>query len=209
MKNSDYTAIYKHYEETLKKFGPNYRGMDWPNADDLDKRFNALLQLIKPGDTKISLLDLGCGIGLMVDYLKKHNYWANVDYSGIDISEKMIFEAHKHHPEISFKTVDILKYPLLNESVDYIVMNGVLTEKVSLDQAEMVHFAQEIIHSAYFASRIGIAFNVMSTHVDWTRPDLFHWPLDEVAGFLVKKCSRNIVINMNYGLYEYIVYVYK
>ncbi len=209
MKNLDYSLIYKHYEETLEKHGPNFKGMDWPNENDLFKRFDALIQLIPLSEFEVSLLDLGCGIGLLIDFLTKKGYFDRFIYTGIDISEKMINYALNRYPDISFKKNDILKTPLKSESYDYVLMNGLLTEKISLNHKEMVLFAQEIITAAYKTSRKGIAFNVMSSHVDWTRPDLFHWPLDDVVSFLVKKLSRNIVINMNYGLYEYIVYLYK
>ena len=49
----------------------------------------------------------------------------------------------------------------------------------------------------------------MSSHVDWTRDDLFHWPLDDLMSFLVKDVSRHVVIRSDYGLYEYSVYIYK
>ena len=58
-------------------------------------------------------------------------------------------------------------------------------------------------------ARVGIAFNVMSKHVDWERDDLFHLPFDVLAGFLRRELSRHYVFRANYGLYEYTTYVYR
>jgi hypothetical protein len=55
----------------------------------------------------------------------------------------------------------------------------------------------------------GLAFNVMSKHVDWERDDLFHLPLDVLADFLTKNLTRNYIIRNDYGRYAYTVYVYR
>jgi hypothetical protein len=55
---------------------------------------------------------------------------------------------------------------------------------------------------------VGVAFNVMSKHVDWERDDLFHVPFDEIAAFLFANVTRNMVLRADYGLYEYTVYAY-
>jgi hypothetical protein len=62
---------------------------------------------------------------------------------------------------------------------------------------------------AWDITNIGMAFNVMSTQVDWQREDLFHVPMDLMGDFLHKNVSRNFTIRRDYGLYEYTVYVFK
>ena len=88
-------------------------------------------------------------------------------------------------------------------------MNGLLTEKLTLSYLAMERFAVEMIKAAYSACTKGIAFNAMSSNVDWCRLDLFHWPLDRAVELLSKVCSRNLVIRMDYSLYEYTVYAYR
>lgn len=210
MENKKYEIIYKHYENTLKKHGLNHKGMDWPKEEDLLKRFNVMYDLFKYDKREIgSVLDLGCGIGLFLNYIENLKSSFKINYKGIDISEEMIKGAKAINKEGDFEVRDVLIQPLEKNQYDYIIMNGLMTEKVSLKQEEMIEFAQNIISVAFHAANIGIAFNVMSSHVDWKRDDLFHWELDELVGFLVKNCSRHVKINMDYGLYEYTVYVYK
>lgn len=205
----EYQKIFRHYESTLEKYGPNARGMDWPNEDDVIKRFQVMSELgLDDKNQRNTLLDLGCGIGLFSDFLEK-NYPNKYTYSGVDISSKMIKAGQKNYPHISFDCRDILRTPFEENQFDFVVMNGVLTEKVSLTKKNMVAFAEAIVKEAFKTAKIGLAFNTMSSHVDWEREDLFHWPLDEVVGFLVKECSRNIQVRMDYGLYEYTIYVYK
>lgn len=203
-----YKTLQLHYEKKLAEHGPNAKGMDWPNQEDLNRRFEVLTS-IATNEHNASLLDLGCGVGLLIDYLQNQDLLHKFEYRGADISSKMVSIAAESHPEFSFEVRDVLVNPYPTESVDYIVMNGVLTEKQDMAQSQMIEFAQNIILSTFKSCKKGIAFNVMSSHVDWQRDDLFHWELDEIVGFLVKNCSRNIRIMMDYGLYEYTVHLKK
>lgn len=206
----DYLSIITHYEQCLERNGENHLGMDWPNLIDLQRRLAVMLEVVRQVDGQVPhLLDLGCGVGLLLDYIKDHSLECNYSYTGLDLSPSMITAARKRHAEAEFIIQDILTQPLHDLTYDYIVMNGVLTEKVSLSQDEMESYAKRIVTAAFRAASKGIAFNVMSSHVDWKRDDLFHWPLDDAVDFMVKNCSRNILIRMDYGLYEYTVYLYK
>jgi SAM-dependent methyltransferase len=208
MKQENYHTIIEHYEACLAKHGPCLKGMDWPNDHDALKRYAVMADVIRDKDAKISLLDLGCGAAFFVDYLTMRSE-LHVDYCGIDASAKMIEAAGRRHPGGQFEVRDILRDPLPEQSVDYIIMNGVLTEKVVLTYHEMEIYAQALIASAYSTCKKGLAFNVMSTHVDWERDDLFHWPVEEALTFIRGKCSRNVAVRMDYGLYEYTIYIYR
>jgi SAM-dependent methyltransferase len=211
MKN--YKALQIHYENCLKKHGPNAKGMDWPNAEDLNKRFKVLTDIIfnyshSVGE-KLNIIDLGCGIGLLVDYLTDSKLMDLINYRGIDISPVMIEFASQRLPQFKFEERDILTNRLKENETDYIIMNGLFTEKRELSHTQMFDFFTQMITETYTSARKGIAFNVMSTQVDWRRDDLFHLGLDELAEFVTKRLTRNIIIRMDYGLYEYSVYIKK
>lgn len=210
MSNRVYTSIVRHYEECLHRHGATYRGMDWPNDADLRTRFEVMLGVIRePSDGPVDILDLGCGVGLLLDHFQGSRSHGACCYIGIDLSREMIEAARARHPQHSFEVRDVIESPLPPQCHDYIVMNGVITEKGSLSHDVMEAYARTLIKAAYQSCRQGLAFNVMSTHVDWERADLFHWSVDDAVAFLIKECSRNIVVRMDYGLYEYTFYVYR
>ena len=93
----------------------------------------------------------------------------------------MVAAARARWPSRDIACRDVISDPLPERSVDFVIMNGVLTEKQTLSHEAMVAIAQELVVAAFKVARVGIAFNAMSRHVDWQRPELFHWGFDELS----------------------------
>ncbi len=202
-----YKEIYKHYEQCFEQHGDSHLGVDWPSLADLNTRFEVMLDLIKDKQSHATLLDFGCGNGQLIEFLKNQNI-VNIKYSGLDISEKFVRFCQEKYPEHTFLNIDLLADDNI-PSFDYIICNGVFTEKLLLSHNEMFSFLKEMLVKIFSKSNCGIAFNVMSGHVDYERDDLFHLKHDQLVDFIVKNLSRSYVIRNDYGLYEYIVYIYK
>jgi SAM-dependent methyltransferase len=203
-----YLRIVEHYQRCFDRHGATHLGVDWPKLADVALRHEVMFGVCREASA-LSLLDLGCGYGEFVDFLARRGDLERIDYRGIDLSATMIDAARRLHPGRPFDVRDILREPLDAASIDYVIMNGVLTERVGLGEDEMAAFARDMVAAAYRACRKGIAFNVMSHHVDRKREDLFHWPFDEAAAFIKRECSRHLVFRADYGLYEYTAYVYR
>jgi len=206
-----YLQLVAHYERCLAAHGDTHRGVDWPNQADALTRYQVMLDLIpaQPTGTNVSLLDFGCGAAHLYDYLRARGLdW--IDYAGLDLSSQFIELARRKFPNVPFYQGDVLAEdaPALPQ-FDYLVLNGVLTEKRDLSFAQMWDYAQRLLRAVLAQVRGGIAFNVMSKQVDWERDDLFHLPLDLLAAFLTRELSRHFIVRHDYGLYEYTVYVYQ
>jgi hypothetical protein len=209
MMSKNYTHIVEHYEKCFFQHGDNHRGVDWPNQADLDTRFRVASEVMKGNPKKnISLLDFGCGNGLFIDYLDQHQLLRHIGYTGLDLSQVFIACCERKYPHLSFICTDVMKTPEIG-FYDYIILNGVLTEKCSLAFEVMWDYAQKLLVTLFQQCHIGMAFNVMSANVDWKREDLFHVEFDLMATFLQKSLSRNYVFRNDYGLYEYTTYVYR
>ena len=203
-------VLATHYENVFAEFGDTFRGADWPVEVDLLKRYEVMLGVI-PKDVagqRTTLLDFGCGSALLKDHLiKTKRDW--IQYSGMDVSESCIKTASEKHPDCTFYHNNILTNKPVIHPFDYIVMNGVLTEKVSLSQEQMLQFAEKMLLGVFEMCGKGMAFNVMSKIVDWERDDLFHLSMDRMSELVGRKLSRHFVVRHDYGLYEYTVYIYR
>jgi SAM-dependent methyltransferase len=210
MEEKKYLNIVSHYESCLAQHGDTHLGVDWPKGEDVEKRHRVMLEVIKPASRgeKVSLLDFGCGAAHLNEYIVERGL-DHIEYSGLDLSEKFIQLSQSKFPASRFYCLDVLEENSSLPKFDYIVLNGVFTEKRELSFEEMFVYFRRLAARVFQHAQIGMAFNVMSKHVDWERDDLFHLPFDLLAGFLQKELTRNYVFRNDYGLYEYTTYVYR
>jgi SAM-dependent methyltransferase len=204
-----YQPIIAHYEGCLARHGDSHRGVDWPRADEAQRRYSVMLELIPEGGPRpCRLLDFGCGAAHLLEHIRS-NRISGLEYLGLDVSEQFVALCRSKFPGVPFLCADVLEDQIDLPPVDYVVMNGVFTEKRELSHDQMWRYAQVVLRRVWpFASR-GLAFNVMSRHVEWERDDLFHMPCDALLAFLTATLSRHCVIRHDYGLFEYTAYVYR
>jgi SAM-dependent methyltransferase len=204
-----YIEIVEHYESCLARYGDSHLGVDWPKAQDAETRYRVMLELIPtPRPSIVKLLDFGCGASHLYEHIVATGA-TGIEYVGLDLSAKFVELSRQKFPKNHYICADILEESDAVPASDYIVMNGVFTEKQRLTFDEMLAYFERTLSAAFGKAERGIAFNVMSKHVDWEREDLFHLPFDTLARILIRALTRNFVIRNDYGLYEYTTYVYR
>jgi SAM-dependent methyltransferase len=211
MSKKYFDSIVKHYEDCLDKHGDSYLGVDWPKFEDVAKRYWVMLDIIRVASNvsgPVSLLDFGCGAGHLLQYIYDQGM-KDIEYAGLDVSDKFVSLCESKFPGIPFFLVDILDENAKLPVFDYVVMNGVFTEKRELGFEEMWEYFCRMLTRAFSFTNKGLAFNVMSKAVQWEREDLFHVPADLLIDFVTKNLTRNFIIRNDYGLYEFTTYLYK
>jgi hypothetical protein len=206
-----YRAIVDHYEACLERGGDTHLGVDWPNAEDVPTRHRVMLDIIRRPlrRTPVRLLDFGCGASHLYEHIRTEGI-SDISYAGVDLSDRFVELSRRKFPENEYWCLDILTGEAkVLPRFDYAVMNGVFTERVSLSFDEMFDFFTGVVRNVFEIVDVGIAFNLMTKHVDWERDDLFHVPFDALAAFLTADVSRTFVLRNDYGLYEYTAYVYR
>ena len=207
-----YKNIVQHYEQCYKIHGDNHKGVDWPNEHDAQLRYQIMIDVIKYNikykQSINTLLDFGCGTAHLLEYIRQNNV-SSILYSGLDLSDTFIAASRLKFPNNEFILGDVLNSNFTMKKFDYIVLNGVFTEKRELTYEEMLAYFKTMLSKIFSYCNKGIAFNVMSKNVDWERDDLFHLSHDVLTAFLCKNLSRHYIIRNDYGLYEYTIYLYK
>lgn len=202
-------SLGKHYKAVYKKYGPKAQGIDWKNQDEAEVRYQAMLKVIKnddlAGKKKVSILDVGCGYGGQYIYAKKKGL--NLVYTGIDLVPEMIKTAKEKIKGAKFYCEDIFKYNP-PKTPDYVICNGILTQKLENSQEQMWKFARKLIKKMFKLANKGIVFNTMSTKVDFKRDGNFYVDPAKMLTEALKH-TRHVKIDHSYPLYEYSVYMYK
>ncbi len=206
-----YKDLARHYLECFRQHGDSHLGADWRSLPEAQKRYQVMLELIRLEDrvSGCSLLDLGCGTSVFYDHLLNVGLKDKIDYAGLDINPELVEAARRKFPGNAYYCMDMLQGTEGLPVFDYIVMNGVFTQRHRLSHEEMFRFLCLLVSVAFRQSRRGVAFNVVSKHVDWEKDGNFYLPFDQIGEFLTKELSRNFVMRHDYGLYEYTVYLYQ
>ncbi len=105
--------LKKHYEPRIEKFNENSKILDWESPEAQKTRFSILTDNIDLNGK--SILDVGCGCGDLLDWLKSID--VNADYFGVDILKKMTDRASELHPETVFAAADIFDEGFKSEDV--------------------------------------------------------------------------------------------
>jgi SAM-dependent methyltransferase len=215
MTQAGYHTLIEHYESCLAAHGDTHRGVDWPNALDAETRYRVMLEVAggggldrRAGAPPPSILDFGCGAAHLCEHLERTGR-GDVEYIGLDASEKFVDLCRNKFPRRTFLHRDVLADDEPLPEVDFLIMNGVATEKRGMTFDDMLAYMERLLVRVFAAVRVGMAFNVMSAHVDWQRDDLFHVPYDALAALLKRRLSRHFLFRADYGLYEYTTYVYR
>ncbi|MBV1703238.1 MAG: class I SAM-dependent methyltransferase [Hyphomicrobiales bacterium] len=199
-------AYRAHYVRTFSAHGPTSRGVDWGAPGDVDMRYGKMLEVLEPdAGVRPSLLDVGCGYGGLLDYADARGI--ALDYSGVDIVPKMIAHARAKHPSARFEVADALALPDAPVA-DYVVCNGILTLKLEASILDMDRFARRLIRKMFTLARRGIAFNMMTSHVNFMAPTLYYKNPLEIAAFVSGELSNRFRLDHSYPAYEFTVYVF-
>jgi SAM-dependent methyltransferase len=201
-------AFKKHYAATFAAYGATSQGVDWGASEKVAVRYAKMLEVIEAEQVKgrrISLLDVGCGYGGLLAYAKERN--VALDYVGIDVVPEMIASARKAHPEAQFHVGDILATNF-GRTFDYAVCNGILTLKLQASLRDADVFAQSLLRKMFASVRRGIAFNTMSTYVDFMGPNGYHKSPLEMIAFCASALSTCFRLDHAYAPFEYTVFVY-
>lgn len=203
------TRLKQHYQRTFAEHGCSSAGVDWGTDETVWRRNHAMLQLVTndldhPG--KPSLLDVGCGYANLLDQASETG--VAINYHGIDVVPEMTDAAAKRHPQASLRTLNAFDLNK-DERYDYLVCNGILTQKLEASQLDMQAFAKRLITHLYKHCNRGIAFNVMSSRVNFMADNLFYWSPVESLAFCIGELSSSVGLDHHYLPYEYTVYVYR
>jgi len=101
-----------------------YAGDSWVYLESVDEEahYTSIVKMYEELTTKKSLLDVGCGKGVLFSYLRKKHDASELNYTGIDISANAVKAASAKFPGVSFRQLDFAKQDI-DEKFDVIVFN--------------------------------------------------------------------------------------
>ncbi|MBO3698380.1 trans-aconitate 2-methyltransferase [Roseivirga sp. E12] len=199
-----------HYAKKFEEFGATSEGVDWGPKEKAAMRYEAMLDVLLEGDRsgkqQVSMLDIGAGYGGQYEFMLAKGY-GHIQFTGVDVVKEMVDFGNQKYPEATFINGDFLSMPV-TERYDYLTCNGILTQKLSATDSEMHDYMEALVAKMFQICHKGIAFNTMTSYVDYQMDGNFHNDPSELLKILFKH-TRHVKLNHAYPLYEYTAYMYK
>ena len=211
-------AMKAHYAATFERFGATARGVDWASEDEVLVRYDKMLAVMQKDfavlPETVSLLDVGCGWGGQLRRARARGIY--LSYTGIDVVEEMIAHGRKDFPDAEFIQGDVfaLDRPA---AYDFVVCNAILTQKLDVTIPAMEAFTRKLARKMFDLCRHGIAFNMMSTRVNYmvnnlyyqNPADLLHWMLTELTPRVRLDHGYSSLGSGRGKFYDFTVYAYR
>lgn len=161
-------------------------------------RFRALLPLLdKPG---LSVLDYGCGLGYLFDYLQEQG--ASVRYTGMDMMPEFIDACRqKHGDKAEFQLIEA-EQPL-ERRFDLVFASGVFNIRSHADDGLSRAYATARLKQLFDATDVALVCDFLSPYVDFKQGDSQHFDTGFIAEFCARELSRRFVIRHDLLPYEY------
>jgi SAM-dependent methyltransferase len=192
----------KIYDKFLAEGNADHQKVGWGSAESQRKRFEVLSGL---GNLDgCSILDVGCGIGGLYEYLS--SIYTELNYTGVDINQGMLKMAANRHPELSFICTDLLAESnlLKNSRFDYVFLSGALN--LSHDNQEQI--IRDMMAKMFLIANKGIALNFLSVFSDFYKAGEYYSNPEKILQSALK-ISRKVVLRHDYMPHDFSIYIYK
>lgn len=202
-------AMFREYHENrFNEHGPTSAGVDWgTDQSRLDLRYSKMLA-VTDGDTdpKPTLLDVGCGFGGFLTYARGKG--RDLAYTGMDLAGNMIDWACENQQDARFYQGDFFDHDPA-EKYDYIVCNGLLTQKMDLSGLAMEQYSNRLIRHMFASCNRGVVVNFMTTRVNFTVNNLYYRSPVETFAWCLTEITPHVRIDHGYPFFDYTIYLLR
>lgn len=141
--------INDFYPEYYKNSKNNTETVGWSSKKEQNKRFEILLNIgFEEGE---SILDFGCGLGGLYEYMSKH--YDDFTYIGVDINKEFIDKCRKKYPNTKFKKINDITD--IKSNYDWFIASGAFTVYTPIE--DMI----KTLKTAFKQVKYGISVNFL------------------------------------------------
>jgi len=194
------------YSRNLGTYGTQSQSVGWKDAGSHRLRFEKLATVIQKDDAAsgYTVNDFGCGYGAMFRFLDECVPAPLTHYWGYDISEAMIAAARSSvdDPRTSFSCAK----EAIHEA-DYTFVCGTFNVRCESSDEAWYDYVTRCLEQLFRQSTKGLAFNLLSSYVDWKQDTLFYADPMALFDFCKRNLSPDVALLHDYPLYEWTMIV--
>jgi SAM-dependent methyltransferase len=198
----NFEEIKTMYSDAFQKHGDSPSSLLTPKGRS-HLRFRAIKEQVNKNGLKI--LDYGCGLGYLYDYLSKTKF--SFEYTGIDIVPQFIDSCKSKYPKACFDVIDPTR-PICGE-YDIVFASGVFNLKSHESEIISKEYALERIEYLFSLTNNILVCDFLSSLVDFKQPKAQHFSPSEILEFCSNKLSRRFQLRHDLLPYEMTLVVWK
>jgi SAM-dependent methyltransferase len=191
------------YTENIERHGAGPAAVGWRDEATHDLRFDKLAEVLRGDDRPFTVNDHGCGYGALFGYLVGRGL-APAAYCGSDISVDMLDAARA---AVFDPRAEFVEAALPPAEADYTFVSGTFNVRLGASEEEWERYVRETLAALAARSRRGLAFNLLTTYVDWRDDNLFYGDPRAFFDFCRTELSRYVTLLHDYPLYEWTMLV--
>ncbi|MGD1953387.1 MAG: class I SAM-dependent methyltransferase [Leptolyngbyaceae cyanobacterium] len=199
-----FETIKAMYEESFRLHGDSPASLLTPKGRS-ELRFRSINPFL--GGRKVRVLDYGCGLGYLYDYLGQTGH--DVDYTGVDILPSFIQACRDKYSTTAATFHLVEPEAKIDGEFDVVFSSGVFN---------LITHQDETLSKAYAFSRIQqlceltnevLICDFLSPFVDFKQDQAQHFEMDEVARFCSSQLTRRFVLRHDLLPYEFTLIAYR
>ncbi|MDD4179946.1 MAG: class I SAM-dependent methyltransferase [Candidatus Margulisbacteria bacterium] len=210
-------AQIDYFEGLLEKHGANHLALDWNSPESQRLRYKIMKEMFVYGKkaSGVSVLDVGCGLGDLYGFFKADGilFRNRINYTGYDISPKLVAAAKKRYPDAKFELKDIMEERYVPK-FDYVFCSGIFNIRTS-DKDAHLDLVKEMLFRMYDLSSQGLAVNFLSEgslpisdYDELNSKQYFFFEPEKIMNYARFICSR-FMIRHDYHPGDFTVYLLK
>lgn len=200
--------LVKNYKDRFLRHGPSPEAVQYSDRASQYARFEVLAEV---SSQLKSVLDVGCGLADFCHYLRSKGLPTR--YTGIDIVPEFVDYARQSlaiDEAADVHLLDAMKNTL-PMGHDWVIASGIFNNAIYNNET----FFETTVKHMWSAAKEGIAFNAMSTWVEFQDPALWYLNPIDALKFVKDELRGHPILRHDYltrpgGFpFEFVLYVYK
>lgn len=201
----DWSPLRRFYLERFRRYQDSPWSLGWNSRESQELRYRILSQIDQFTSKKIgrgaSVLDLGCGLGHLIDFLEKRE--VEVSYTGIDIIPEFIEAAKARRPEHKFYCKDLLR-ERIDQRFDFVFIAG----SFNVQMGDNEQMARELLKISFELCNCGVAISMLTSRHGANDPSLYCFDPLEIYRFCQESAGK-VILREDYLDTDFTIYLIK
>lgn len=187
--------VFAHYKNLFDRYGYSSNALQYRDQSSHFARFQLLTEI---SSDLGSVLDIGAGLAHFYTYLRENGFYGR--YLGLEYVDQFVEFANRLMADD--QNAEVRRFDVssgeLPEGFDYGFVSGVFNN--ARENSE--EFMFDTLMKLWKVCEKGIAFNILSTHVEYFDKELYYVSPEKVFSFLKCQLQGHIVMYHDYVTHQ-------